>query len=56
MPTLLAAAAASAAGWLSDAAVRPVAGLAASLVTSLVLSSLVFVFVKRYFQALRGGG
>ena len=55
MPYLLAAAAASAAGWLSDAAVGPVAGTAGSMVLSLVVSSVVFLFAKRFFEDLRGG-
>ena len=55
MPYLLAAATASAAGWLSDAALRPIAGVAASLVLSLVLSSVAFVIAKRFFEDLRGG-
>ena len=56
MPGLLAAIVASAAGWLSDAAVRPVLGTAGSMTLSLVLSSVVFLTAKRWFEALRDGG
>jgi hypothetical protein len=55
MPTLLAAVAASAAGWLSGRAIRSVAGLGASLLTSLVVSSIVFVIAKRLLGNLRAG-
>ncbi len=55
MPTLIATAVASAAGWLSDAAFRPVAGLGASMVLSLVVSSAVFLFAKRFLENLRDG-
>ena len=55
MPYLLAAVAAWAAGLLSDTAVSPVAGAAGSMVLSLVVSSVVFVFAKRFFADLRGG-
>ena len=55
MPTLLATVAASAAGWLSDSAVRPWAGTAASTVLSLVVSTVVFLFAKRFLADLRDG-
>ena len=55
MPTLLAVAAASAVGWLSESAVRPIAGLAASALVSFVVSAVVFVIAKRFFGDLRGG-
>ena len=55
MPYLLAAATASAAGWLSDAAVRPIAGVSGSMVFSPVVSSVAFLFAKRFFGDLRGG-
>jgi hypothetical protein len=55
MPYLLALGTASAAGWLSDVVIRPVAGVAGSMVLSLVLSSIVFLHAKRYFEELRGG-
>ena len=55
MPTLLAAAVASAAGWILDAVVGPVAGTAASLGVGLVASSVIFVLAKRFFAELRDG-
>ena len=55
MPYLLAAAAASAAGWLSDTAIGSVAGVVGSMVLSLVVSSVVFVLAKRFFEDLRDG-
>jgi hypothetical protein len=55
VPTLLAIAAASAAGWISDGATRPVLGLAGSMIASLVVSSAVYLMTKRFFDDLRGG-
>jgi hypothetical protein len=55
MPYLFAAAAASVAGWLSDAVVRPIAGVAGSMALSLVVSSVAFLFAKRFFEDLRDG-
>lgn len=55
MPTLLAAAAASVAGWAVAATTRPIAGAAGALLASFVLSSVVFVVAKRFFAELRGG-
>jgi hypothetical protein len=55
MPTLLATAVASAAGWIVGAVARPVAGAAGSMTVSLVLSSVVFLIARRYFADLRDG-
>jgi hypothetical protein len=55
MPTFLAAAAASAAGWITESVVRPIAGSAASMTVSLVASAVVFLLAKRFFVDLRGG-
>jgi len=55
MPTLLAMVAASAAGWFSESAVRPLVGLAGSMASSLVVSTLVFVYAKRFLEDLRDG-
>ena len=55
MPTFLAMTAASAAGWLSESAVRPVTGVEGSMVLSLVVSSVVFLIAKRFFEDLRDG-
>jgi len=54
MPTLLATAVASAAGWVVASVARPVAGAAGSITASLVLSSVVFLVARRYFAELRG--
>jgi len=54
VPTLLAIAAASAAGWLSDGATRPILGVAGSMVSSLVVSSVAYLLAKRFFEDLRG--
>jgi hypothetical protein len=54
MPSLLAAAVASAAGWVVAAVARPVAGTAGSMTVSLVLSSVVFLVARRHFAELRG--
>jgi hypothetical protein len=55
MPTVIAALAASAAGWISDGAVRPMAGTATSMVVGLVVSTLVFLRARRFFEDLRDG-
>jgi hypothetical protein len=48
-------AAASAAGWISDGATRPVLGLTGSMIASLVVSSVVYLMAKRFLDDLRGG-
>jgi hypothetical protein len=55
MPTFVAAVLASVAGWIAASAIRPVAGDAASLLVSLVLSSVTFLFAKRVVTELRDG-
>jgi hypothetical protein len=47
--------AASAAGWISDGAARPVLGVAGSMIASLVVSSVVYLMAKRFLDDLRGG-
>lgn len=54
MPSLLAAAAASVAGWAIAAATQSIAGTAGALLASFVLSSVVFVVARRFFAELRG--
>lgn len=55
MPTLLAIASASAAGWFSESALRPLIGGAGAMLASLVASTLVYLYAKHFFVDLRDG-
>jgi membrane protein implicated in regulation of membrane protease activity len=54
MPTIGAAIAASIAAWLVDELISSFAGTPVRVLVNLVLSVLVFVFVKRWLRELRG--
>lgn len=55
MPTLGAALIASVAGWLIDGLFRPFFGASTTLVLSLLGSTVIYVLVRRWLLALRGG-
>ncbi len=50
----MAAAVASLAGWVLDALLQPYLGMGPTLVLSLVASTLVFFYVRRWLVELRG--
>jgi len=54
VPSLAAGAVASLAGWILDDVFQPYLGLGATLVFSLVASTLIFVYVRRWLVELRG--
>ena len=54
MPSLAAGLAASLAGWMIDDVVQPYLGAGATLVLSLVCSTVVFFVVRRWLTQLRG--
>ncbi len=54
MPSLAAAVAASLAGWVLDELLQPYLGVGVTLVFSLVASTLIFFYVRRWLLDLRG--
>jgi hypothetical protein len=54
VPSLAAAAAASLAGWILDDLFQPYLGTGVTLVFSLVVSTLIFFYVRRWLVDLRG--
>ena len=54
MPSLAAAAVASLAGFVLDDLLRPYLGMSVTLVLTLVASTLVFFYVRRWLVDLRG--
>ncbi len=54
MPSLVAAAVASLAGWVLDDLLQPYLGMGMTLVLTLVVSTLVFFYVRRWLVDLRG--
>ncbi len=54
MPSLVAAAVASLAGWVLQDLLQPYLGLGLTLVLTLVASTLVFFYVRRWLVDLRG--
>jgi len=54
VPSLAAGAVASLAGWILDDLFQPYLGLGATLVFSLVASTLIFFYVRRWLVELRG--
>lgn len=54
MPSLMAAAVASLAGWVLDELLQPYLGTGVTLVLSLVASTLVFFYVRSWLVELRG--
>jgi uncharacterized membrane protein YdjX (TVP38/TMEM64 family) len=55
LPTFAAVLVASVAGWMFDEVLQPVLGTGTTLVASLVGSTLVFFYVRRWLEELRGG-
>jgi hypothetical protein len=54
LPSLVAAAMASLAGWALDDLLQPYLGMGPTLVVTLVASTLVFFYVRRWLLDLRG--
>jgi hypothetical protein len=54
VPSLVAAAVASLAGWILDDLFQPYLGMGVTLVLSLVASTLIFFYVRRWLVELRG--
>jgi hypothetical protein len=54
VPTLAAAVVASVAGWILDELFQPYLGVGVTLVFSLVASTLIFFYVRRWLVDLRG--
>lgn len=54
MPSLVAMVIASLAGWLVEAPLHAVFGSVASMTASLLVSTVVFFFAKRFVTDLRG--
>ena len=54
MPTLVAAAVASLAGWVLDDLLQPYLGMGLTLASTLVASTLIFFYVRRWLVDLRG--
>ena len=54
MPSLAAAAVASLAGWILDDLLQPYLGMGVTLVLSLVVSTLMFFYVRSWLVELRG--
>ncbi len=54
MPSLVAAAVASLAGWVLDDLIQPYLGMGVTLVLTLVVSTLIFFYVRRWLVDLRG--
>ena len=54
MPSVVAAAVASLAGWVLDDLLRPYLGMGVTLVLTLVASTLMFFYVRRWLVDLRG--
>ena len=54
MPSLVAAAVASLGGWVLDDLIQPYLGMGMTLVLTLVASTLVFFYVRRWLVDLRG--
>ncbi len=54
MPSLVAAAVASLAGWVLDDLFQPYLGMGMTLVMTLVVSTLIFFYVRRWLVDLRG--
>ena len=55
MPSLGAGLAASFAGWIIDDLLQPYLGMGPTLIVSLVCSTLVFFFARKWLIELRGG-
>ena len=53
MPTLMAGLAASIAGWLIEDAIQPYLGIAGGAGVSLVVSTIVFLRLRRWLRDLR---
>jgi hypothetical protein len=54
VPSLAAAVVASLAGWILDELFQPYLGVGVTLVFSLVASTLIFFYVRRWLVELRG--
>jgi predicted subunit of tRNA(5-methylaminomethyl-2-thiouridylate) methyltransferase len=54
VPSLAAGAVASLAGWFLDDLLQPLLGMGVTLVFSLVASTLIFFYVRRWLVELRG--
>jgi hypothetical protein len=54
VPSLMAGAVASLAGWILDDFLQPYLGMGVTLLLSLVASTLIFVYVRRWLVELRG--
>jgi len=54
MPSLGAAAVASLAGWFLDDVLQPYLGMGVTLVVSVVASTLIFFYVRKWLVELRG--
>ena len=54
MPSLAAGGVASLAGWILDELFQPYLGMGVTLVLSLVASTLIFFYVRRWLVELRG--
>jgi hypothetical protein len=54
VPSLAAGGAASLAGWILDELFQPYLGMGVTLVLSLVASTLIFFYVRRWLVELRG--
>ena len=54
MPSLVATAVASLAGWVLDDLLQPYLGMGLTLVLTLVASTLIFFYVRRWLVDLRG--
>ncbi len=54
MPSLAAAIIASLAGWLLDAIIAPIAGLALRILIGIVVTTYVYVYARNWLSDLRG--
>ena len=54
MPSLAAAGVASLAGWVLDELFEPYLGMGITLLISFVVSTLVFIYVRRWLVEMRG--
>ena len=54
MPSIAAAIVASLAGWTTDSIIGPYAGAGARIFTSIVVSTAVYVYARRWLLELRG--
>ena len=54
MPSLAAGGVASVAGWMLDSMFQPILGTGVTLVFSVIASTVIYVYVRRWLVDLRG--